>query len=609
MDICFITSRESLKLVPEALDSNKTLFVCFDFLTKQSLLEDGRQAVLYDATISKERGEAADRLAFGLSKEWHYFGKDDFTAYKGASLGRAHEWMLWWGVFVPKLKFLSAALCLVESNGPETVYFEKSLESWKKAMLEAALKKENPSAKLLEFGENGKDGNAGVLGGTLSGWKLDRAGPLKSLFTAGYRLAGRIGQALRAGKPRVLYGPYFSLNNVLLEWSKTQPFDLVLLSPSSAVFSKKEILLSLPGIFGIDAKPAETGQGAQKIIQAWNRIRLEKNYSEKYAFEGIDIYKLFEGDIDCAVRENLPKYARELDAYAQSLKKEKIGLVALPFDVPPRECLLLQAARICGIPSAIMLHGFPCTHQFNDRDNTLADNLFVWGDWLQDRFEGVRSNRSYHLLKAGNPKFDSIPLAKPKERTPGKKSVLVLSNPKVVSCVYASDEEPENYIRGLLQELSGLDITVTVKLHPSESLEYYKELVEPFGKNISLVREREILKCMQESDIVVCPLTTVLFESLILGKPTVFYNGSRFVADAPIFQGKGDINSYRNAKEVKDAVLSIINNEPGCMDGHSLGTDELESYCGKLDGKSSERTVGELCRLAKTGMKNGSAGR
>jgi hypothetical protein len=600
MDLILLSKAEHASQYAEA--GAACAFVCLDSEAQNELHGQGKEAVLFDSCMSGKLAQAADIFAFKLSKSWRESGGADFTTYKGISLGLAHEWKFLWENEIPKLKFLVAMKGLVGKHKPKRVVIGAGLEKWRWQIMQRMAGRDKAWPKVEMTGE-GEGGETRIFDTTMKGWEPHKHDRAKRFIRSTYGIAAGALASMK-NRPRVLIGPYFSGANVYREWAGGKKnVQLVFREPSNAMGS---ILTSIPQVLEIgDAGPADASL-LEAIEKRWEIIRRQPAYRRKFVFDGTDMADIFAEDIGSIIRKQFYGYAKCAEDYRQALERGKIRAIVLPYDAPPEESILLQLAESMGIPSALIIHGILHGDWFNDSYYTHADEVMVWGEWQARTYRALGKRDGFGVVSTGNPKFDTVYCRKKAGRkNGGKPRVLVLADVKNMSMAWARSDDPERFLHGLLGELKELDVRVVVKPHPASNMDYYRGQIARYpNAALEADKQKDIVDCIQDADVVIAPYSTALLESLLL-KPTIYYNIAEFIhqTDATRRLVKDGLKEYRDPKSVRRAVEDIIAGRPGAERGHTLTQKQLEFYCGVVDGQSSRRVLDEIERLAGAGEK------
>lgn len=140
----------------------------------------------------------------------------------------------------------------------------------------------------------------------------------------------------------------------------------------------------------------------------------------------------------------------------------------------------------------------------------------------------------------------------------------------------------------------GLDANIILKLHPSESYEFYADaLVEQRGK-VTIISQELIWDVLVNSDVEIKRSCTTAFESWILGKPTIEFRLH------PHEWYQSEIHSCgsfiaTNYEQLAAATLGALAS-PAAFTSAYLGQREsiLDRYCGRRDGLRTVELADDL---------------
>jgi len=590
MDLFIIKNAKELKEVK--IEKEKMLSICFDWLTKRELVEKGLKAQIYDEYISETEGDTTDRFVFNLSKEWHYFKGEDFTTFQGVSLGLIWEWVFWWSTLIPMYKFLISIKSILNTVKPITIFCDNEIPNAYSWILKELANKNR--SKVECFGAPKKDLGIDVLSGSCSGWELNsRVYRWRRPFFIVYNFVSRLRNIHKDNESNVLVFPYPTLTNLFLEWQrKSQGINFLTTSlprkTGISFFFRK-----LPEcIFLYPRRLLEEEElSLLRIKQRWDYIKRDRDYINKFTYNDLNLFPVLQCELEYFFNEKIFSLAQDVVGYKDILGKKSVKCILLPFDVSPTNSTIIQVAKTRQIPTIVMLHGLPCISPFNDRDNLQTDYLFVWGIGEYDHYLPKKGKDKLRLV--GNPYFDYYKQNRIDTQNQNRrKRVLLLSNPIVYSFISSSAGDPEEYLMSLIEILSEFDVEIIIKLHPSESLNYYKSILQKPG--IKILKDEPIKELIAWSDVVICSFTTVLLEALICEKPVVYVNFSKVRCSAP-FNGKDNFPITTTKEEVRNQIKQVLS---GRTEGlQHLYKKVLEDYAGPLDNRSSERVLKEISQI------------
>lgn len=144
-----------------------------------------------------------------------------------------------------------------------------------------------------------------------------------------------------------------------------------------------------------------------------------------------------------------------------------------------------------------------------------TDYMLLWGEEVKRRLiaEGVEHQK---LIVVGNPRYDIL---KEKNKTiMNGKRIVVLTNP-------LERELIRDMLDILVIAIAGKGVSLVVKPHPSESIEFYKSY--DFGlirSETSIVTEKSVLDLVSAGDLVITVNSSAGIEALICGAELAIFD-------------------------------------------------------------------------------------
>jgi len=595
MQICFAKDECVLQHM-ESEDAYKTLFLCLDWPTVDKLRKKGFSAESFDKFISTKEAAEMDQFIARLRSSWYISEGKDITKFMGISAGAIYEWTFWWTCLVPVCKFLLAATSAIESNSPEKARFDARLPREYLKIYEV-LKANARMGKICSLCglEQTQGGKLDILGGSATKSSASRSDAEKYLFYSISNIVNRI--KLQGGRKerKAILSYYPSLDNLLRHWAETaeeHEFGLSLLSRLPSKLQKghprlKNMEFFAPGIFRAGLKKEEK-ERVNTIIKTWKIVSQDEHFRKKFAWKDFDAYPSFEAELGEFFSSVLEKICRKIKEYDTRFISSPPCAVIVPYDVPQFERTIVEIARKYSVPSVTVLHGIP--FYYNTYDNGQTDYLVVPSNAMRDIYVSIGKN-ARSLLPLGSPKFDEYFNKKAREVLAGaKKRILILTYPKVHNTVASEETALEDYIINVLAALRGMDAEISIKLHPSESVEYYSQLVD--DKKVRIVKDTSIMEEIENSDIIISTFSTAMLEGLLLGKPIVCFNPSKRVPyPEPCISYVEVLTDYDKLKQrVSEISVGRFKETP---------KRSIEEFTGPIDGKSSERILKFVEKLCK----------
>jgi len=264
--------------------------------------------------------------------------------------------------------------------------------------------------------------------------------------------------------------------------------------------------------------------------------------------------------------------------YPGILKTINPSIVILGNDWGPEEKQVVEEAKQLGIPTVCIQEG--CLDFMDQRINRLTHSDYVF---LQGPIMRKYIRRQNGLIVTGNPKYDNLY----EERLPEKVKVMINVNFTYKIFEDARDQWVADAVRACNQ--LGLDFFISQ--HPRDNG------VFPPEYRVIKSDAFKLRKQLEQSSILISRFSTVIYEALMMGRETVYYNphGEPFRIFAE--DDTGGIWRANNHSELVSSISSAIRN-PG---KNKANRDKfLEQHCGTLNHDAADRCVENLRRIAQS---------
>ena len=143
----------------------------------------------------------------------------------------------------------------------------------------------------------------------------------------------------------------------------------------------------------------------------------------------------------------------------------------------------------------------------------------------------------------------------------------------------------------LLEMMQKYDIHWYVTLHPKmpkETVCKYKSINFP---NVTFVESTELIDAFHEADMMLCDISSIIYEFLTLLKPVVTFQG-----DA----GDNSLVNVENPTNLEKTILSVLENP---SQNHEVISETVMRFHPYRDGKSSARVLDAVDRMLSGEMK------
>ena len=162
-----------------------------------------------------------------------------------------------------------------------------------------------------------------------------------------------------------------------------------------------------------------------------------------------------------------------------------------------------------------------------------ADRHLVYGHQLADMISSVKSGADIDVV--GSPTYDPFV-----GRNKAEDIALVNSlfpakgNKKMVVVATEAFSDPLTEMGPVLRSLSKMkNVFVVVKVHPKDSVDYFRSVSSEIDENIEVVGIVDLGALLNSSDLLICILSNLIISAAILGTPTLScdFSGKRKVID------------------------------------------------------------------------------
>ncbi|RZD43335.1 MAG: hypothetical protein CXT78_08300 [Thaumarchaeota archaeon] len=191
------------------------------------------------------------------------------------------------------------------------------------------------------------------------------------------------------------------------------------------------------------------------------------------------------------------------------------------------------------IPSILLEHGFVERIEKTKRLDNLAnytsfnDKIAVWGESKKNYLINEYGIDDKKIIVTGSPKHDNYFLSRLKKKNNKEITLLIAPNPISDICGFSSTDIKLRFKKILINILSVIkefdNVKIIVKLHPIQ-LKHNHEIqliIKELDNTIPVYLWTSVINTINQADavIVISPdipgTTTMLLESMILGKPTM----------------------------------------------------------------------------------------
>ena len=209
-------------------------------------------------------------------------------------------------------------------------------------------------------------------------------------------------------------------------------------------------------------------------------------------------------------------------AIHNDIQDKNIEVVLVDHDRAFYQNLLILAAKKVGIKTQTLVHGTPAIPK--KFVPLIADECLCWGSEQQSFFKKYGADIE-QLKIVGFPKFK---LPHDEDDCRIRKALNLKNERKVILYIEkghrsVDNTEVRNALRDCLKEL-GEEWEILVKLHPSQRYEQQVEIFSGVHRLRVVPMEFEAVETLSIADLVLIVDSTFTFDSLIYGRPVMFYD-------------------------------------------------------------------------------------
>ena len=320
--------------------------------------------------------------------------------------------------------------------------------------------------------------------------------------------------------------------------------------------------------------------------------RHEDVLRERFTVEGVDLSAVVLprlGEIAAAYGRWLEGRGR---AVRTKLRRLRAGALLVPFESPPHARLLVRAAQAEGVASVMINDGWKGDdHQ---RDGMTSDVALALSPSIAEHYFRRRDDPA-SVVVTGDPRSDGAPPPRASRRRDERlRRVLVGSFTFSPSDLNCRRSDGERFLAEVLEGIAASrarDAAITVKLHPADQLEIYRDVVARFGElELELTREGDVVDRLAQADVYVTTYSTSLLQAAALGLPFLYYRVNPQRLHPPF---SGDPTMERRMASTPAGLATLLD---APLSAPEDARRWIERYVGPSDGACTARVIDAVNR-------------
>lgn len=282
-----------------------------------------------------------------------------------------------------------------------------------------------------------------------------------------------------------------------------------------------------------------------EFLKKFNEILKSDDFKSFFCFLGVNFWEQIEFDFKkLTYSPYIPNYIQLIESFTKYFAENKPHAVFLPYETGPYALAIIAAGYANNIKTIGIQHGLLWKYnsdyshtEFRTRENIfgmpLPDITLVFGEFTKEILTESKYPENKFLV-FGNPEFFQIDkiiknfnydAAKSKFKISKNKKIILFTTGKSQS-YYKDLGGKLNYDEQVLEKLldeynNNENFHVIIKPHPDENIEAYEKMINKYNSNNFEIIQYDLFQLVLISDVVISIFSTVLMDSISLGKMTI----------------------------------------------------------------------------------------
>jgi hypothetical protein len=282
-----------------------------------------------------------------------------------------------------------------------------------------------------------------------------------------------------------------------------------------------------------------------KFLKKFDVILESDIFKSLFSFQGINFWEQIKFDFNkLSYDPFIPHYIELIESFMKYFAENKPRAIFLPYETGPYALALIIAATANHIKTIGIQHGLiwknnsDYSHtKFKTPENLfgmpLPDMTLIFGKFTKEILMESKYPENKFLV-FGNPEFFQIDkIIKNFNHDETRLQYNISKNKKILLFTTGKSQSfykdlggklnyDEQVLEKLLDKYNNNDFFhVIVKPHPDENIEVYEKIIKKFNSNNFTIIQDDLFQLILISDVIISIFSTVLMDSISLGKMTI----------------------------------------------------------------------------------------
>jgi hypothetical protein len=289
-----------------------------------------------------------------------------------------------------------------------------------------------------------------------------------------------------------------------------------------------------------------------------------------FSSNDLEFWSVIEGDFKDFCKSRMVEGIKDLELGNAFLSREKFHAIMMWGDMLPFEKTMTYLAKRNRVPTICIQHGTLTTLRDDNGEWTFpefkgisADYIASWGKISTDMFIN-QGNPPGKIAEIGSPRYDGITSSDYSDDDSGGDGMILLATSGLPSSfslynTISAARRYEEFIRRICKAvLKSPSKKLVVKLHPfADEIIDVISLVSSISDRIRIAKNENTLNLIAQSQLVIAPkFTSVILESMILGRPTIVFDPLEGMLD-PQYLPYASSRASLDLKRPEDAEIIL----------------------------------------------------